>query len=77
MGWSGFDKGSWRFLDDLHQLASHQNAPATSTLDIGGWEDEITMDPQMKDDAHPEACGFQVAKHANSKQKRRLIMKSW
>ena len=77
LGWSGFAKSSWDWLDGLYQEATDREEPRTATLDVGGWEYEITMDPQMNDEDHPEACGFQVAKHSNSKQKKRHIMKSW
>ena len=76
-GWSGFAKSSWDWLDGLYQEATDKNEPATATLDVGGWDYEITMHPQMDIEDHPEACGCQVAKHSNSNQKRRLIMKSW
>ena len=70
-GWSGFAKSSWDWLDGLYQEATDREEPRTATLDVGGWEYEITMDPQMNDEDHPEACGFQVAKHSNSKQKKK------
>ena len=69
MGWSGFAKSSWAWLDDLYQDAMDKQQAVTNTLDVGGWEYEITIDPQMNDEAHPEACGFQVT----SKRKKRLI----
>ena len=77
MGWSGFAESSWDWLDGLYQEATDRKEPRTATLDVGGWEYEITMDPHMQDAAHPDACGFQEAKHANSKGTRRLIMKNW
>ena len=77
MGWSGFAENSWDWLYDLYKKAKDSGKPTTKTLDIGGWKYDITMDPQMNDEGHPDACGFQVAKHSNSNQKRRLIMKSW
>ena len=76
-GWSGFAESSWDWLDRLRQKATDRNEPTTATLDIGGWDYDITMDPQMNDAEHPEACGFQVAKHPNSNETRRHIMKRW
>jgi hypothetical protein len=77
LGWSGFAKSSWDFLDDLHCEAEEKGEACTATLDIGGWLYEITIDPNMEDDDYPEACGYQVAMHSNSKQKRRLISRSY
>ena len=76
LGWSGFAKSSWDFLDDLHCEAEEKGEACTATLDIGGWLYEITIDPNMEDDDYPGACGYQVAKHSNSKQKQRLISRS-
>ena len=77
LDWSGFAKSSWDFLDDLHCEAEEKGEACTATLDIGGWLYEITIDPNMEDDDYPEACGYQVAMHSNSKQKRRLISRSY
>ena len=77
LGWSGFAKSSWDFLDDLHREAQEKGEACTAALDIGGWLYEITIDPNMEDDDYPEACGYQVAMHSDSKQKRRLISRSY
>ena len=60
LGWSGFAKSSWEWLDALQQEATNKGRPLTDILDIGGWEYEITMDPEMNDEAYPDACGYQV-----------------
>ena len=76
-GWSGFAKSSWAFLDDLHCQATENGEACTGLLEIGGWSYEITIDPNMKDEDYPEACGYQVAQHSNSNMKKRLIRKSF
>ena len=64
-------------MDDLHRDANEKGEVCTGMLDIGGWLYEITIDPNMEDDDHPEACGYQKALHSNSKQKQRLISRSY
>ena len=78
LGWSNFAKSNWDWLDGLYQEATDKKRPVIETLDVGGWEYEITMDPWMNDAKHPEACGFQVAKHANSpNETKRLIVRHY
>ena len=78
LGWDGFDKDSWDVLDGLYKKAMDTNMPKTAKLNVGKWDYEITVDPHMKDETHPEACGYQVALHENSPNKtKRHIMKRW
>ena len=42
LGWSGFAKSSWGWLDDLYQAAWERQEPLTDTLDVGGWPYDIT-----------------------------------
>ena len=77
-GWSGFAQSSWDWLDVLYKKALDNDEPAIDVLDIGGWDYEITMDLRVDDGTvEPGTCGFQEAKHTNSKNKKRAIMKSW
>ena len=76
LGWEGFPKNSWKWLDQLHDKAESEGREISAVLDIGGWDYHIHMDPLhfLKSE---DAVGYQVAMHENSNKKVRKIKNCW
>jgi len=75
LGWEGFAKSSWDWLDKLHKEAYSKKTVIREILEVGGWKYSIHMDPFTL--WQEEHCGFQVALHQDSNEKPRKIKKCW
>ncbi len=69
LGWAGFARSSWNWLDELHQRVEIRRSEICDALDIGGWDYHMHMDPAHWKLESDDVVGYQVAMHDHANKK--------